>query len=600
MKIFQIILIVTFALVVMLYTRPVHADDGVDILNLQVIPDNIKVGDTFSINATIANNNPYPITIVNGVCTSPFFTIFDDHAIQVDATVPCKAMAILQQINPGDQVTVTSAKIGTIFKAQKSGLANATVTLPYHIQNQTNSSLPGIDKTISKSFQFQINEANETYQQKPPAYVALPLQQIRAGTSPDQVICKQGLVLVIKSESDHSACVTQKTAQRLVDLNWGTISQVQNKPIQQTQNTENKFAFSFFSQLSNQEKNNIFFSPYSISDAFSMVDEGAKGNTKNQIESVFGFASDDTQRRNLIKSQNEQLVSTDKYQLSTANSLWIQKDYPILPDYTNTLQNYYKAELTSLDLKGDSENSRNTINKWVENKTNQKIVDLLPSGSINQYTRAVLTNAIYFKANWTNQFAPQDTVDQNFTTGNNTQVKVPTMSQFATFPYYEDNTAQVLEMPYEGDRLSMIVILPKDNLQSLGTISQEQLDNWKDKLADAPVKVYIPKFKLDTKYTLNDMLSTMGVKDAFDSNTADLSGITGNRDLSISTAVHQAYVKVDEKGTEAAAATGIVVGTTAMPVYQYIFQADHPFVFMIYDKQTGLVLFLGQVTNPAT
>jgi len=428
-----------------------------------------------------------------------------------------------------------------------------------------------------------------------------PLKQFKSGLKAQDVRCQPNYypILIIKSENNHPACVTQKTAQRLVDLNWGTISPVQNKLVPQSQeNASNKFAFSFFSQVSSQDKGNIFFSSYSISDAFSMVYEGAKGNTRGQIQSVFGFISDDTQRRNLIKSQNEQLTSTDKYQLNTANALWIQNDYHILPDYTNTLQNYYKAKLTSLDLKSDSENSRNTINKWVEDKTNQKIVNLLPPGSINQYTRAVLTNAIYFKANWTNQFAPEDTTDQNFTTGQNTQVKVSMMSQFATFPYYEDNTVQVLDMPYKGDRLSMIVILPKGNIQSLGKISQEQLNTWNDKLADIPVKVYIPKFTLDAKYTLNDMLSAMGIKDAFDPNVADFSSITGNYDLSISTPVHQAYVKVDEKGTEAAAATGAVFQTTSMPIYQHTFRADHPFVFMIYDKQTGLVLFLGQVTDP--
>jgi serpin B len=367
-------------------------------------------------------------------------------------------------------------------------------------------------------------------------------------------------------------------------------------PIQE--NTDNKFAFSFFSQVASQDKGNIFFSPYSISDAFSMVYEGAKGNTKDQIQSVFGFIQDDIQRKNHLKSQNEQLSSSDQYQLNTANALWAQNNYHIMSDYTDTLQNYYKSQITNLDLKNDSENSRKTINTWVENKTNQKIVDLLPPGSIDQNTRAVLTNAIYFKANWTSQFTSGDTTNQNFTTTNDTKVKVPMMSQFATFPYYEDDTVQMLDMPYQGDRLSMVVILPKDNIQSLGMLSQEKFKNWNAKLADTPVKVYMPKFTLDTKYVLNDMLSSMGIKDAFDPNTADFSGITGNHDLSISAAVHQAYVKVDEKGTEAAAATGAVFQTTSMPLYKYTFRADHPFVFMIYDKQTDLILFLGQVTNP--
>lgn len=597
MKILHIGLILAFTLVILSYTSQAHADDDIQISNLQAIPDAITTGDTFAINATLSNHSTYPIYIVSGVCTVPFDVIFDDHAKQDDSQVPCKAMAILKKIDPQSQVTESSAKPGTVFVAQKSGLANATVVFSYHIPNQTDSSQPGVDKTISKSFQFMIHD---TGSEKQPAYFGSPLQQFNAGVAPQNVKCKQDYILVIKSENNHPACVTESTAQRLVSLNWGTISPTQNMlSVEKSPAANNNFAFSFLSKVSSQDKN-IFFSPYSISDAFSMVYEGAKGNTATQLQSVFGFIQDDATRKNQIKSQNEQLVSTDNYQLNTANAWWVQNDYHILPDYTNTLQNYYKAEITSLDLKGDSENSRKTINTWVENKTNQKIVDLLPPGSITYMTRAVLTNAIYFKANWTNQFTPSETQDQNFTTSDGTQVRVPMMSQYTTFPYYEDKTVQVLGMPYKGDRLSMIVVLPKENIQSLGTISQEQFNNWNDKLADAQVKVYIPKFKLDTKYTLNDILISMGVKDAFDPNVADFSGMTGNHDLSISTAIHQAYVKVDEKGTEAAAATGIVVGVTAMPVYQHTFQADHPFVFMIYDKQTNLILFMGQVVNPAS
>src|SRR5579885_596934 len=598
MKILHIGFVIVSVLVILSYARPAHADDGVEILNLQAIPDTITIGDTFAINATLSNNSPYPIYIVSGPCTVSFDVIFDDHAKQDDSQPKCYAPAMLKQVDPQTQVTGTSAKPGTVYVAQKAGLANATVVFSYHIPNQTDSGQPGIDKTISKSFQFVIHDKTES--QKQPAYFGSPLQQFNAGVAPQNVKCKQDYIVVKKSENNHPACVTQSTAQRLVVLNWGTISPTQNilSVEKSPASANNNFAFAFLSKVSNQDKN-IFFSPYSISDVFSMVYEGARGNTATQLQSVFGFIQDDTTRKNQIKSQNEQLASTDNYQLNTANAWWVQNDYHILPDYTNTLQNYYKAEITSLDLKGDSENSRKTINTWVENKTNQKITNLLPPGSINYLTRAVITNAIYFKANWTNQFAPSDTQEQNFTTSNGTQVKVPMMSQFTTFPYYEDNTVQVLDMPYKGDRLSMIVILPKGSIQSLGTISQEQFNNWNNKLADSPVKVYIPKFKLDTKYALNDILVSMGVKDAFDPNTADFSGMTGNHDLSISTAIHQAYVKVDEKGTEAAAATGIVISATAMPIYQHTFQADHPFVFVIYDKQTGLVLFMGQIMNPS-
>lgn len=427
-----------------------------------------------------------------------------------------------------------------------------------------------------------------------------PLDQFNSGIKIQDIRCQPAFTLVIKSENSHPACVKESTAQRLVSLNWGTISQIQNKPVKIEQNpssANNNFAFAFFSKIPDQ-KVNIFFSPYSISDAFSMAYEGAKGNTAKQLQSVFGFIPDDATRKNTIKSQNEQLISTDKYQLNTANAWWVQNNYHILPSYIDTLQNYYKAQITSLDLKNDSENSRKITNMWVENKTNHKIIDLLPPGSINYQTRAVLTNAVYFKANWTSQFAAEDTSDHNFTTYDGTHVKIPMMHHTATFPYYEDDTVQVLDMPYQGDRLSMVVILPKTSIQSLGTITQDRFNNWNNKLSVVSVNVYMPKFTLDTKYTLNDMLNTMGITDAFDPDVADFSGITGNHDLSISTAIHQAYVRVDEKGTEAAAATGAVSQATSVLISPHTFRADHPFVFVIYDKQTDLVLFLGQVTNP--
>ncbi len=430
-----------------------------------------------------------------------------------------------------------------------------------------------------------------------------PLEQFKSGTPADKIICLQDFTLVIKTENGYPACVRSQTAQRLVELEWGTISTHQNTLVAQNpSDANNMFAFAFLSKVSQQDKENIFFSPYSISNAFSMVYEGARSATASEIQSVFHFIQDDTSRRNHVSQINSEINSpSQQYKLNVANALWIQNDYPVLQSYTDILEQYYTANATNLDLKNDSENSRKIINTWVENKTNQKIVNLLPEGSINKDTRVVLTNAIYFKGNWTNQFEASDTSDQNFTTSQNNVVKVPMMKKDTSFPYFEDSSMQALKMPYQGGHLSMMILLPKDNdLGSLvNSLSVEKLRQLNSNMTMEPVSAYIPKFTLDTQYTLNDYLTSMGMPSAFSPTDADFTGITGNKDLSISAAVHQAYVKVDEKGTEAAAATGTVFQSTSVILSKNIFRADHPFVFMIYDEQTGLVLFIGQVVNPA-
>ena len=430
-----------------------------------------------------------------------------------------------------------------------------------------------------------------------------PLQQISNGVSPDKVVCADGLTLMKRAYGNHSACVKPDTAQKLVQRGWGTILSQSTKPVSgNTSDGINNFAFTFFSNLIQQNKqDNVFFSPFSISDAFSMVYEGASGATKDEMQSVFGFVQDDNTRRNQIQQINSQLgnIQNQSYQLDVANALWIQNDYHILDQYTGILAKYYFANATNLDFKTNTENSRQTINTWVENHTSQKIKDLLSPGSINDLTRVVLTNAIYFKANWTNQFESYKTQNQNFTTPNGT-VTIPMMNTLASFGYFEDGNLQVLDMPYQGSHLSMMVILPKGTgLETItGSLGIEKIQQWRQDMNLQMVQVYMPKFSLNTKYVLNDYLGKMGMPSAFIHDTADLSGISGKKDLYISAAIHQAFVKVDEKGTEAAAATGISVGTTAMPVYEHEFRADHPFVFLIYDDTTGLVLFLGQVTDP--
>ena len=368
-------------------------------------------------------------------------------------------------------------------------------------------------------------------------------------------------------------------------------------------NANNQFAFDLYSELKNKE-GNIFFSPYSISTALAMVYEGAKGKTADEIQSVFHFPAESSIRRPAFAAIYNELNKPDsKYTLSTANALWAQNDYKFLNDYLTTLEQYYGGKATNLDFKNSTEEARQTINNWVESKTNNKIKNLFPQGSLDNTTRLVLTNAIYFKGTWVKQFEKNQTKDGNFRVSSVNTVKVPMMQQTdkdAKFNYTEDNNLQVLEMPYEGDKLSMIVLLPKnDNISSLeNSLTLEKINEWKTKLIKQRVDVFMPKFTFDTKYFMSDTLEKMGMPTAFTS-AADFSGMDGTQNLSIQIVVHQAFVDVNEEGTEAAAATGVAMATgMAAPQPIPTFRADHPFIFIIQDKDSGNILFLGRVANP--
>jgi serpin B len=407
-------------------------------------------------------------------------------------------------------------------------------------------------------------------------------------------------------------------------------------------NASNTFAFFLLSNIAQKDKDDIFFSPYSISDAFSMAFEGARGQTENEIKSVMGFADRQTQRES-IKSLDSKLNNPNaNYSLNIANALWVDKDFPILDNYSQSLQKYYSAKAENLDFFNNPEGSREIINKWVENKTAQKIIDLLPKDyqPADAKVALILTNAIYFKGTWMNKFDKSNTHDEDFTLPNNSTIKVPMMHAETGFGYLEDANLKILSMPYSmnnttlanagnviktdtgnivltspgepynmGD-LSMMIILPKE--KSLGNLadmlSTDKFNQWRANLKVNDVSVHIPKFTLHTSYKLKKNLSEMGMPTAFDCEQADFSGIDGyrtscvNGNLYIAEAYHKAFVDVDEKGTEAAASTAIVMAVTVMGggIPPLEFNADHPFVFLIYDNHTGLILFAGQVEDPSS
>ena len=368
----------------------------------------------------------------------------------------------------------------------------------------------------------------------------------------------------------------------------------------------NQFAFDLYSKYKDDpeyKESNIFFSPYSISTALAMTYEGAKGQTAEEMQSVFNFPEDSAVRRSAFANiYNEINKEEQKYRLSTANALWAQENYPFLDEYFNTTEKYYGGKVTNMDFRNAPEPSRLTINKWVEDQTNDKIKDLIPQGQIDPSTRLVLTNAIYFKGDWALKFDKVKTTESDFRVSPSNTVKAQMMSltgEDAKFNYAQADGLQILELPYEGDELSMIVLLPEDDdISSLeNELDSEKLDEWKSMLREREINVYMPKFRFETKYFMKKDLSEMGMPTAFTSG-ADFSGMTGKKDLYISQVIHQAFVEVDEEGTEAAAATAVVMKeiSAAMPS---VFRADHPFIFIIQQKDTGNILFMGKVMNPA-
>jgi serpin B len=299
-----------------------------------------------------------------------------------------------------------------------------------------------------------------------------------------------------------------------------------------------------------------------------------------------------------INSDNE------NYELETANALWIQQNFPVKEQYISNVETYYSGNVTNLDFVGQPEESKNIINEWVAEKTNDKIKDPISDGVINDYTRLIITNAVYFNGKWLNEFNEEGTAKRDFYISEDDDIKVDTMYTKQYFNYSESSDAKMLELPYKGDNLCMYVVLPDENNiasfeKSFSVSDYEELKSGMD--SEYEVKTWLPKFKFESDTDLSDMLIRMGVKDAFNDQNADLSGISDEY-LMISKVLHQAFVDVQETGTEAAAATEVAVETTSAvdvePIPEREFRADHPFMFFIEDKRTGCILFMGKVESP--
>ncbi len=364
------------------------------------------------------------------------------------------------------------------------------------------------------------------------------------------------------------------------------------------------FALDMYHKIRSNE-GNIFYSPYSISTAFAMTYAGARGETQKQMAAVFHFTLDLCQLHpsfSELQAHFQKLQENSPFRLNIANALWIQKDYGLLQEFIEMNQKYYQASLFNLNFRKDPEGSRLKINGWVEDKTEGKIQDLLPGGAIKTLTRLVLTNAIYFKAEWQNTFNADNTKEEEFWITPEEKIKVQMMSQKDRFGYWENEALQILEMPYIREDLSMVVFLPlkKDGLPDLESkLDTETLNNWISKLNPQHVHVFFPKFKTAQNIDLKKILIALGTVDSF-TDKADFSGMEPNKDLYITDALHKAFIDVDEVGTEAAAATAVSVGVTSILPPEFVpeFKADHPFLYLIKDNKTQSILFLGRLIRP--
>lgn len=363
------------------------------------------------------------------------------------------------------------------------------------------------------------------------------------------------------------------------------------------------FALAVYQEVC-QEKGNQFYSPLSLSLALGMALEGARDETASQMAGVLHLPLDESRRREGV-AQLIALVNMParKSRLHLANAIWLQKDFQVLKTYLEVVASIYDGRATNVDFINRREEARRMINDWTAEKTADKIKDLIPPGVLNPLTQLVLTNAVYFRGLWLLPFNPELTRPEKFYLDEGKEVEVPMMrltGERARFPYLETEDWQLLEMLYEGKDLSMLILLPrqKDLSRLESKLTAEALETWKKELKEERVDVYLPRFKMETKYFLKEKLVSLGMPIAF-SSQANFSGINGQKDLFLQQVIHQAFVEVNEEGTEAAGATGVIVSRTAyIPEKKFIFRADHPFLFIIQEKTSGVMLFLGRLVDP--
>ena len=367
----------------------------------------------------------------------------------------------------------------------------------------------------------------------------------------------------------------------------------------------NEFALSLYKKLGDEEKN-IVFSPYSITSALAVTYAGAKGKTAGEMANVLWFPEDQASFHSGYKAFTDsiQLTGIEKGTvLKIANALWVQEDYKLRQDFLDLAESCYKAkgENVNFRLPEELEKTRQKINKWVEEITNNKIRDLIPQGVLQEMTRLVITNAIWFNGNWVKPFDKKSTSSSIFNVNSSISVTTDFMHKKSDAGYYEDEEVQALELPYKGEKKSMVIILPKetDGWKLVGRIiTPDRLRIISRGMEVKEVEMAIPKFTYESQFNLKETLILLGMKEAF-TDYADFSGMTEDNDLKIDEVIHKAFIEVNESGTEAAAATAVImVLKSALDEQSVRFIANHPFIYFIIDKPTGGIIFMGRFVSP--
>ena len=374
-------------------------------------------------------------------------------------------------------------------------------------------------------------------------------------------------------------------------------------------NGNSKFAFDLYQALRQQGNGNLFYSPYSLSLALAMTFAGARGETETQMADTLHYLLPQDSLHPAFNSLDLELnergegakgKDDKEFRLNVVNAIWGQKDYKFLSDYLDVIAENYGAGLRLLDFAGAPEESRITINNWVSDQTEGKIKDLIKQGIISSITRMVLTNAIYFNAAWQFPFDEDNTNEARFHLLNGSDITVQMMHHTEGFGYADGDSFQAVELKYDGGELSMLILLPEEDKFTgfEAALNSQKLDAIIGNLEMRNIILSMPKFDYESEFSLKDTLEALGMKDVFSMN-ADFSGMTGNFDLFIKDVVHKAFVSVDEAGTEAAAASAVIMDLKAGPGSPIEVTIDRPFIYLIRDIETGTILFAGRVMNPA-
>ena len=375
----------------------------------------------------------------------------------------------------------------------------------------------------------------------------------------------------------------------------------------------NKFTVDLHKVLKNDQNfagKNLFYSSCSLSIALAMTSLGARGNTAAQLAKALHWKAIPTlhdQEKHFLEAL--QASNTANNELLTANRIFLQTEFNLLPGFVEEMKKFYGAEIGEVDYQDDTETARKTVNAWVAEKTKQKIQNMIPEGVFSTRTRLSLVNAIYFKGFWQNQFDKEATSKQSFSVSISEKTEVDMMHLTKNLKHAQDVgelACQILELPYQGEDLSMIILLPHDT-SGLDTL-EENLTHERlqqalaavSKSRPQKVEVSLPRFELTQQFKLKEILIKMGVTDMFSEFNSNFSGIIpGPERLYVSHVVHKAFVEVNEKGTEAAAATAVVMmSRMAVPMVDVTFCADHPFLFMICHKKSSAILFMGRLVKP--